>query len=274
MSVTMWRSSLANNREWIEEFILIYQSEPCLWKVQSKDYQNPQKRGNAYERLVSKLLEIDSGANNLKVKFILRELISPYRKELQKLKEHPSYVPLLWYFPLMRFLDNTEETSVSEKWRMSHSNENLNSTQQQTKHSKDSTSRMDSQIRLPASAQENSSTSSTLPPKDSPPSSSPNLKGMPNTNGSSSENSVDSSTPPDFQTSLGREEDFYDLFGRVVAHKLRTINEGQRFWAEKIVNDVLFQAQLGNLSMQTRLVHTAEKYVNEGEKKVRTTKLL
>jgi hypothetical protein len=40
-------------RRGIEEFIEIYQREPCLWKIKSKDYQNrAKKKDAAYARLV------------------------------------------------------------------------------------------------------------------------------------------------------------------------------------------------------------------------------
>lgn len=42
-------------------------------------------------------------------------------------------------------------------------------------------------------------------------------------------------------------EDEYDAVGRNVAAKLRNMRMDQRIIAEKLVNDILFEAQLGNL---------------------------
>lgn len=42
-------------------------------------------------------------------------------------------------------------------------------------------------------------------------------------------------------------EDEYDAIGRNVAAKLRNMRLDQRIIAEKLVNDILFEAQLGNL---------------------------
>lgn len=42
-------------------------------------------------------------------------------------------------------------------------------------------------------------------------------------------------------------EDEYDAIGRNVAAKLRNMRLDQRIIAEKLLNDILFEAQLGNL---------------------------
>ena len=43
------------------EFINIYQSKVCMWKIKSKEYHDRQKEA-AYSRMVEKLKEIDSSA--------------------------------------------------------------------------------------------------------------------------------------------------------------------------------------------------------------------
>ncbi|XP_014471709.1 PREDICTED: uncharacterized protein LOC106742878 [Dinoponera quadriceps] len=48
-------------------------------------------------------------------------------------------------------------------------------------------------------------------------------------------------------------EDEYDAIGRNVAAKLRHMRIDQRIIAEKLVNDILFEAQLGNLSRDSNL---------------------
>lgn len=46
-------------------------------------------------------------------------------------------------------------------------------------------------------------------------------------------------------------EDRYDLLGRSIAIKLRSIEKRQRLMAEKIINDTLFDAEMGNLSTES-----------------------
>lgn len=48
-------------------------------------------------------------------------------------------------------------------------------------------------------------------------------------------------------------EDEYDAIGRNVAAKLRHMRSDQRIIAEKLVNDILFEAQLGNLSRDSNI---------------------
>ena len=47
----------------IEEFIEIYKSENCLWRIKSKDYHNRFKKEAAYAKLVQKLKELEPDTN-------------------------------------------------------------------------------------------------------------------------------------------------------------------------------------------------------------------
>ena len=44
-----------------------------------------------------------------------------------------------------------------------------------------------------------------------------------------------------------RTEDSHDIFGRNIANKLRNLPNDQRIYLEKIINDAVFEAELGNL---------------------------
>lgn len=46
-------------------------------------------------------------------------------------------------------------------------------------------------------------------------------------------------------------EDRYDLLGRSIAIKLRTLDKRQRLIAEKMINDTLFDAEMGNLNIES-----------------------
>lgn len=100
-------------REWLEEFILLYQSEPSLWKIKSKDYHNRVIKDSAYEKLILKLREIDSKSNKEAVIKKINNLRCTYNKEHKKVMASKSgsgaediYEPKLWYYPLLRFLDD------------------------------------------------------------------------------------------------------------------------------------------------------------------------
>lgn len=102
-------------REWTEEFIDIYRSEPCLWKVKQKEYHDRNKKDAAYSKLILKLREIEPDANKESVIRKINNLRCTYKKELKKVMISKSgsgsedmYEPKLWYFPLMTFLNDQD----------------------------------------------------------------------------------------------------------------------------------------------------------------------
>ena len=52
---------------------------------------------------------------------------------------------------------------------------------------------------------------------------------------------------------LGK-EDMIEITGKNVASKLRILTKEQRIMAEKLINDVLYEAQLGSLTRNSRLI--------------------
>ena len=65
------------HREYLQEFISIYENEPRLWLLKSKDYHNKIKKEKAYEKLVEKLQEIEPNATKDSV--IVQPLIHELR---------------------------------------------------------------------------------------------------------------------------------------------------------------------------------------------------
>lgn len=56
------------NRQFILEFIELYRSHTCLWKIKSREYSDRIKKDNAYEHLIEKLKEVDADATKETVK--------------------------------------------------------------------------------------------------------------------------------------------------------------------------------------------------------------
>lgn len=100
----------------IEDFINIYRSEHCLWKIKSKEYHDKFKRDAAYILLIEKLKEIDTSATKSVVVKKINNLRSSYQKELKKVKESTRtglgaddvYQPKLWYLNMLSFLDDQD----------------------------------------------------------------------------------------------------------------------------------------------------------------------
>jgi len=49
-------------------------------------------------------------------------------------------------------------------------------------------------------------------------------------------------------------DDRFDVFGKNVAMKLRDLSNSQRVLAEKLINDILFEAEMNNLTISHKLV--------------------
>ncbi|KAL3286952.1 hypothetical protein HHI36_001438 [Cryptolaemus montrouzieri] len=98
------------SREFLTDFIALYESFPSIWSVKSKEYSNREKKGEAYEKLV----EINATATRDTVVKKVNPLRSVYRKELGKVNksirsgagEDEMYKPYLWYFDLLHFLND------------------------------------------------------------------------------------------------------------------------------------------------------------------------
>jgi Alcohol dehydrogenase transcription factor Myb/SANT-like. len=48
------------SKKFLTEFIELYKSLPCLWKIKSKDYVDRNKKNAAYDLMVEKLREVSS----------------------------------------------------------------------------------------------------------------------------------------------------------------------------------------------------------------------
>lgn len=104
----------------LEEFIEMYRSEPCLWRIKSKEYHDRDVREAAYDRLVTKLKEIEPDANKSSVIKKINNFRSNVRKEKKKrdmsMKSGAGtddvYSPKLWYFGLFDFLEDTDVPST------------------------------------------------------------------------------------------------------------------------------------------------------------------
>lgn len=56
---------------------------------------------------------------------------------------------------------------------------------------------------------------------------------------------------------LEKQEDRFDIFGRIVAVKMRDLGTRQRILVEKLINDSLFEAELGHLTESYKVVDTS-----------------
>lgn len=103
-------------KEFITEFIELYKSFLCLWKIKSKEYSDRNAKSQAYDILAEKMQTVDRSANRETVVKKINSMRTTYRKELKKVLDSERsgagaddiYVPHLWYYELLSFLRDQE----------------------------------------------------------------------------------------------------------------------------------------------------------------------
>ncbi|XP_075157053.1 uncharacterized protein LOC142230285 [Haematobia irritans] len=116
------------------EFLDLYKSFPCLWKVKSPDYKDRGLKAKCYKKMVEKLKEMDPQADRNRVVKKINVFRTNYTREFKRMRQ--SGVPLdkykssLWYFDKLKFLHaggdhhdqgiKAKEDCVEEKLKQRH----------------------------------------------------------------------------------------------------------------------------------------------------------
>ena len=58
--------------------------------------------------------------------------------------------------------------------------------------------------------------------------------------------------------SATRQEDEFDVFGKMVANKLRSFSKPTTVQAERLINDVLYEGEMESLDRNTKIVKTGD----------------
>ncbi|XP_047492143.1 uncharacterized protein LOC125041327 [Penaeus chinensis] len=234
------------SRAFVEDFIDLYRDHECLWKMKSRSYSDRNMKRQAYEKLAGKLREVDPSADREAVVKKINNLRSAYRKELKKVVDSKrsggdsAYSPKLWYFHLLSFLLDQENPRVATSNLETYGD-------QETKESMELDT---SQDREP---QEETGEEPTPYPAAEP------LR-QTNTSGQTrlQKRLSEEHTNPVLNSTTERlhlkTEDDFDITGKHVASKLRIVSQDQRIYAERLIAEVLFEAQLGNLSRECKLI--------------------
>ncbi|XP_040160069.1 uncharacterized protein LOC120898366 [Anopheles arabiensis] len=248
----------------VEEFIELYKSFPCLWHRKSSEYEQQKQR--AYDALVQKYREVDPQANKETVKRKINALRTGYRKQLRRLNR-PSRAagsssssnnnsdaqrqPTWWYFQLFDFLDDypswLKQNGRQEQSQQAHMSQDseveqaddiddsLEQQQQQQQHTINSqwtescSSGSQHQFQPLTTAQRRSTASAWV----------------------SGEQELDELVDQKLNDFL--QHDPSAVYGKHVANKLRSLNELQNKFAQKLINDIIFEAEMGSLSRDCTL---------------------
>uniref|UniRef100_A0A1I8P8H5 MADF domain-containing protein n=1 Tax=Stomoxys calcitrans TaxID=35570 RepID=A0A1I8P8H5_STOCA len=95
------------------EFLELYESMPCLWKVKCPEYNNRALKAKCYKRMVEKLKEVEPEATRENVVKKINVFRTNYAREMKKRKQTENYnepfKTSLWYFDKLKFLEGVKQ---------------------------------------------------------------------------------------------------------------------------------------------------------------------
>ncbi|KAL4705399.1 hypothetical protein ACJJTC_002422 [Scirpophaga incertulas] len=227
-----------------EEFILSLETMPELWDKKCIDYTNKYKRRTGYEKLLKILAKIKPRATVEDVKKKINSLRSNYRRELKKIVTskrsgagtNEVYVPKSWTFKYLTFLQNTEKP-VSEISNTEESDDS-NPIQQPNDSQEDEKSQQ-----VPGQQSSSSLSSINVMPAPAHVNEGSNAKKKKSSIARTQHELLKKAC-----TYLSQPEKACSSAALVWSEKLEQMDPIQKLYAEKAINGILFEAQLGNLN--------------------------
>ncbi|KAJ8717082.1 hypothetical protein PYW08_005481 [Mythimna loreyi] len=237
-------------RKLVKEFITLYQNQPCLWDKHCISYKMKHKRHEAITKLTQLVQEYDPSATRVHVLRKIESLRACVRREHKRVQrskmlaenEADIYTPHLWYYDLFSFMFQTDEMNAE----YDKSKEGTSSSPASVEESDPEEEQEESPDNDDASFDgniEDSYSSAAF-------SISSNIVEVPESTcgPTPSKRFLDEDKNKRHCTEV---DDEYDAIGVNVAAKLRNLPGNMRILAEKLINDVLFQAQTNGLSNAT-----------------------
>ncbi|XP_039758989.1 uncharacterized protein LOC120633023 [Pararge aegeria] len=218
-------------RKLLKKFIMLYKELSCLWDRKCLLYKNRKKRHEAVTKLTELVQEYESTATRVHVLRKIESLRACMRREHKKVQDSrlqasslgEVYTPHLWYYDLLSFVVGEEGDFKKQ----------------------------------PSPEPEQEEDEVDEPEQDDSYDEVPNYQPY-----GGGQNRLEVSGSPIQKQYMNYEEDKskrhctevddeYDAIGINVAAKLRGLPPNARILAEKLINDVLFQAQMNGLNSST-----------------------
>ncbi|XP_072942325.1 uncharacterized protein [Epargyreus clarus] len=226
-------------RKLLIKFILLYKELPCLWNRKCSTYKHKQKRHEAVSKLTELLQQHYPKATRVHVLRKIESLRACVRREYKRVidsREKASspdevYTPHLWYYDLCSFVFG--ENGNNYQGRRGSSDQNAESEEE-----------------IADDIDDHEEMSFAQPMENYPVD-----YNVPSSMVEVTDNSMKRYPMYDDDVKTKRHcteiNDEYDAIGINVAAKLRSLPPNMRILAEKLVNDVLFQAQVNGLTSAT-----------------------
>uniref|UniRef100_A0A182W0U3 MADF domain-containing protein n=1 Tax=Anopheles minimus TaxID=112268 RepID=A0A182W0U3_9DIPT len=233
--------------KFVKEFIELYKSFPCLWHQQSKQYEHQKQK--AYAALVQKYREVDPQASKETVKRKINALRTGYRKQLKRLnrpsKAGTNRQPTWWYFELFHFLDDYPQWLKQEE-RVESTNlesQNMDNVEYENYSDDGDGSKGMDDVYESASPRHAAQWTESCSSGSQGPSQPIGIK---------TDDDLEALVKQKLNTILQNDPSI--VYGKHVAHKLRSLGEQQNKFAQKLINDIIFEAEMGSLSRSSTLV--------------------
>ncbi|XP_022827975.1 uncharacterized protein LOC111357455 [Spodoptera litura] len=230
-------------RKLLKEFISLYQRQPCLWDKHCVSYKMKNKRHEAITKLTQLVQMYDPSATRVHVLRKIESLRACVRREYKRVQnskktaenESEIYTPHLWYYDLFSFMFQTEDTTQEfEKTKEGASSPQSTTVDSEPEESESMTDEESSFI----TPMEDNYTAFTIS----------NVSAEVPEAAHGSKRFMEDDKNKRHCTEV---DDEYDAIGVNVAAKLRNLPGNMRILAEKLINDVLYQAQTNGLTNAT-----------------------
>ncbi|KAJ8971541.1 hypothetical protein NQ317_014973 [Molorchus minor] len=232
------------SKDFITEFIELYKAYPCLWKTKSKDYMNRNKKNEAYKVLLEKLQEVEKKCHK--------------RNDSKRSGTGTDdvYVPHLWYYDLLLFGRDQEipRQSVSNIEDPREENYETQTSEIENEDVPFEEIAYDIEERSISSAAETQPSSNSRPStsqENRTPCSSDKNREKRKRKGKCDIQQTDDILSLVGERLRANDNDQCTIFGKNVAAKLRGLAKETRLYTEKLINDLLFEAEIGNVTNQT-----------------------
>ncbi|CAK1590956.1 unnamed protein product [Parnassius mnemosyne] len=232
------------SRAFVTEFIELYRELPSLWMVKSKDYSNRDLKSQSYEILVGKFKEVEPNADRDFVLKKIKNMRDVWRRQHEKIEKSLKSgmavedipTPSLWYYDLLNFLKD-QETTRSSITNIKIGNKDRGPVDEELGINRNED--VDSDTFSESTQSPAPSTVSTTASRDSN-----KKKKRPREDILSKINAHLSEPIP---------TDRWEHTAKSWAGILKSLPNDQQIFAEKLINNVLFEARMNSLSRQSRI---------------------
>ncbi|XP_076046685.1 uncharacterized protein LOC143028448 isoform X12 [Oratosquilla oratoria] len=237
-----------NEREVLLQFIHTYRDHPALWKVKSKEYTNKLARSKGISALQDLLKELEPDCTRDAVIKKINCLRSSFRRECRKIEKskksgaspNEMYTSSLWYFEEMMFV--LDQDLPGESCSNLDDIYNYNAEIAEA-HGTEGDATPYTRQQIPeAHGTEGDATPYTRQEVKR------RRKSL-----SKSDHILDI-VARKLDESLHKDNSGIDLFGSYVAHRIHSMDIRTAIITRKLINDVLFEAEMGNLNASSRVV--------------------